>query len=184
MLEWILMALALNADCLAVAVATGCCITGNRNKTALKLALVFALVQGLFPLLGWLAGMQLGTLICDYDHWIAFALLIIIGGKMMYEGFTNDSSRNSVNPENIWLLLILGMATSIDALAVGASVGFIGGKIVGLVLCIVVVTFIVSFAGSRFSSMLQRYVKFRIEIAGGLILMGLGVKILVEHLIQ
>jgi len=135
------------------------------------------------PVIGWLAGLGLKDFIADVDHWIAFGLLSFIGIKMIYEAFyikedkqkTDDSLNNQV-------VLILAIATSIDALAVGVSFAFLSISIVMPVVVIGLITFVLSFLGVYLGNRVGHFFESRIEIFGGIILIGIGIKILIEHL--
>ncbi|HOY39998.1 MAG: manganese efflux pump [Bacteroidales bacterium] len=183
MIEWILIALALNADCLAVSIATGYCIKEDKLISSLRIAIVFSIIQTLLPLLGWVGGMQLGSVISRFDHWIAFALLVFIGIRMVWGAAKEGNYRKTVDPDNILLLIVLGFATSIDALAVGVSLGLIDTPIWLPLAFIFGVTFFVSFGGALTSVFLSKHLKFKMEYVAGVILAGLGTRILITHLI-
>ena len=134
------------------------------------------------PVLGWLAGISILDLISGVDHWIAFGLLSLIGCKMIYESSRIESSGKELNPLNGYVLLTLSVATSIDALAVGISLAFLRIPIVTPILIIGIVTFLLSFLGVYAGSRIGHFLERKIETLGGLILIGIGMKILVEHL--
>lgn len=133
------------------------------------------------PIMGWLAGVSLRSFISDIDHWIAFGLLGFIGSKMIYESFKLETNEKS-NPLDISVIIILSIATSIDALAVGITFAFINVSIVTPVLVIGIVTFLVSFLGVFIGEKGGHFFEKKIEIAGGIILIAIGIKILIEHL--
>ena len=135
------------------------------------------------PIVGWLAGLSLRDFISDIDHWIAFGILGFIGCKMIYEALRMELDREEVNPLNLSVLLMLSVATSIDALAVGVSFAFLNISIVTPVLVIGIVTFLLSYLGIFVGNRLGHFFEKKIEILGGLILIGIGVKILVDHLV-
>lgn len=152
-------------------------------KQALPVASSMAFFQSLFPVLGWYVGTTLFHLIKGVDHWIAFGLLVLIGVKMMVEGFRFNGALNSFDPFNKRLILGLSIATSIDALVVGLSFGFIKVPILYPVVIIGSVTFLFSMLGMFFG----KHIPFKTSqqtliIFGGLILTALGLKILIEHL--
>ncbi len=134
------------------------------------------------PVVGWLAGLSVREFISTVDHWVAFGLLVFVGGKMIYEATLMNEEEEAKDPMNIATLLILSLATSIDALAVGLSLSFINVTIITPAIIIGVVTFILSFAGVYIGSRFGHFLENRIEVVGGLILIGIGAKILVEHL--
>lgn len=135
------------------------------------------------PVIGWLAGLSLRTIISSLDHWIAFGLLFFVGCKMIYESLKLEPGQRTINPLDVSILLMLSIATSIDALAVGVSFAFLKVSIATPVIIIGMVTFILSFTVVYIGDKLGHFFEKRIEIAGGLILIGIGIKILVEHLI-
>jgi putative Mn2+ efflux pump MntP len=136
----------------------------------------------LVPLIGYLAGLGLKSYITGVDHWVAFGLLLFVGGKMVYEAFQIESAEKNRDPSNLPILLALAVATSIDALAVGITLSFLTSAIALAVTLIGLITFGLSFAGVYIGKRFGHFFESRIEIVGGLILIGIGVKILVQHL--
>lgn len=134
-------------------------------------------------LMGWLAGSSLKDFIAGSDHWIAFGLLSLVGCKMIYESIKSESSKKETNPLNVHVLLILSVATSIDALVVGVSFAFLKIFIVVSIIVIGTVTFLLSFLGVFAGNKFGHLFKNKIEIVGGLILISIGIKILIEHLV-
>lgn len=139
--------------------------------------------QGFMPLIGWLLGTTFAKEISSIDHWIAFVLLLFIGSKMVWEGFKGKENEKCIDFSNNKTLLILALATSIDALAVGVSFAMLNIKIFFPIAIIAIFTFIISFLGTVFGHKLGHKVNLRIEIVGGLILIGVGTKILLEHIL-
>lgn len=180
--EVILIALGLAMDAFAVALAAGATGRAAGRRAAFRLCFHFGLFQFLMPILGWMAGHAVAFRIAWFDHWIAFGLLGIIGIRMIRAGLSVDSGEPAPDPSRGISLLLLAIATSIDALAVGLSLAVIGVRIwypsvvIGLVAA--VMTFLGLRLGSRLGSLLGR----RMEVLGGIILIGIGVKVLVEHL--
>jgi len=177
------IALGLAMDAFAVAIGAGLQLCEVSRRQAFRLAWHFGLFQAFMPIIGWLAGRTLVQYIAPVDHWIAFGLLALIGGKMIYEAFQEeDQEAEACDPTKGWRLVMLSVATSIDALAVGLSLALLGVSIwyPAIVIGIVagVLTIIGLDLGKRFGALLGR----RMEVVGGLILIGIGVKILVEHL--
>jgi putative Mn2+ efflux pump MntP len=181
-LQIFLIAVGLSMDAVAVAVASSLAARARDFRPAFRMALAFGLFQALMPLLGWLAGMSLRSLISGLDHWVAFGLLVFVGGKMLVESFRSGSAAGSAGAMRLPTLLLLALATSIDALAVGLSLSFLHTRIVGPALLIGAVTFVLSLAGGLLGARLGTRFGRRIEALGGLILIGIGIKILVEHL--
>jgi putative Mn2+ efflux pump MntP len=178
----LLIAIGLAMDAFAVSISSGFIIKQIEIKNALKIALFFGLFQAIMPVIGWLAGISLTGFISGFDHWLAFGLLCIIGCKMIYESFKLNPAGNKINPLNIYVLFILSIATSIDALAVGFSLSFLRVGIVLPAIIIGIVTFVLSFLGVYIGNKFGHFFERKIELIGGLILISIGIKILIEHL--
>ncbi|MEG2929027.1 MAG: manganese efflux pump MntP family protein [Oscillospiraceae bacterium] len=182
--ELVFIAVGLSMDAFAVAVCKGLNMTKPSYKNCFLIAVFFGGFQGLMPFIGWVLGTQFESYITAFDHWVAFVLLLIIGGKMIYESRQKEECRGEcADILSIKELFILAIATSIDALAVGITFALLPDTdIVLSVVLIGVVTFALSFIGviigNKFGS---RYEK-KAELAGGIILVAIGVKILTEHL--
>jgi putative Mn2+ efflux pump MntP len=179
MLYPLLLAFGLSMDSFTVAVSTG---IGAKNKLtdALRLATSFAVFQAMTPLIGWFIGNMLFALISTVDHWIAFGILGLIGIKMIYSSVLKKEEKKTGRLSTS-LLLGLSIGTSIDALIIGISFAFIDISIFSSILTIGLVTFLLSCFGVFIRNKIGRLLKTRAEIVGGLILIGLGVKILLEH---
>ncbi len=177
------ISIGLAMDAFAVSVANGFTIKKLHLKHALRIALSFGIFQAVMPLIGWLAGIGLKKYIVSVDHWIAFTLLTFIGVKMIYESFVIEENIKQDKEENISSgnLLLLSIATSIDALAVGLSLTFLNIAIILPALCIGIVTFILSLSGVYLGRKFGHLCENKIEIAGGVILILIGIKILYEH---
>jgi putative Mn2+ efflux pump MntP len=134
------------------------------------------------PIFGWLAGKELSSLIGDYDHWIAFVLLALVGGKMLVEAWKGESSLGRADPTRGLMLVTLSLATSIDALAVGLSMAFLGISVWGPAVVIGIVAAALSAVGVTLGSRLGTRVGRWAEVCGGCILILIGVKIVVDHL--
>jgi putative Mn2+ efflux pump MntP len=182
LLTIIFIAIGLAMDAFAVSVASGLAVTKLRVRYAFKIALFFGLFQALMPVLGWFLGLGFRHLIEDYDHWLAFGLLTAIGGKMIYESFRLEDAENPRDPMGIQVLLVLSVATSIDALAVGLTLTFIKVPIITPAIIIGAVTFALSYVGVFLGEKFGHFFEKKIEALGGLILIGIGLKILIEHL--
>ena len=181
-LTMVLIAIGLAMDSLAVSITSGLEMRELKISKALKIAIFFGLFQALMPVVGWLAGLSLTDLISGIDHWIAFALLSLIGCKMIYESIRLESREKVIDPMNVYLLLMLSIATSIDALAVGITFAFLEVSIVTPIIIIGVVTFLLSLLGVFVGNKVGHLFEKKIGIAGGLILIGIGIRILIEHL--
>ncbi len=178
----ILLAIGLSFDSFAVSVCSGLNLPNIRFFQAAKIAIFLALFQAIMPLIGWLVGHSMKSLIEPVDHWIAFGLLSLIGGKMMIESFISSEVREIKNPLHIKVILTLSIATSIDALAVGFSFAAFLDKILIAVFIIGAVTFIASMLGILLGKKSGHRFNQYAELIGGLILIILGLKILIEHL--
>jgi putative Mn2+ efflux pump MntP len=176
------LAVGLALDAFSVAVVSGVMVKKPRLRFALRIAFSFGLFQALMPVLGWAAGGLLSDFISGVDHWVAFLLLCLIGVHMIYESSRPVSSRNSFDPLNLKILFVLSVATSIDALAVGIGLAFIEIAILPTILIIGVVTFCLSLAGYYIGDRIGKLLGNRVRILGGIILIGIGLKILIEHL--
>jgi putative Mn2+ efflux pump MntP len=178
------IAVGLAMDAFAVSIGAGLTLKTVDARQTFRLAWHFGLFQALMPVLGWLAGRSLARWIAPVDHWIAFGLLGVIGGKMIHEALKDDDQREArrSDPTKGWSLVLLSVATSIDALAVGLSLALLGVSIWWPAIVIGLVagafTTVGIQLGKRFGALLGR----RMEIVGGVILIAIGVQILVEHL--
>jgi putative Mn2+ efflux pump MntP len=177
----LLIALGLAMDSFSVAIAHGLATKIFKITNALKIAAFFGFFQAFMPIVGWCAGVHILDLISDYDHWIAFFLLTFIGSRMIYESIRKESN-TLVSSLSIKVLLILSIATSIDALAVGLSLSLLNVPIIIPVIVTGVVTFSLSFFGVYLGGRFGRALKNRVESLGGAILVVIGLKILLEHL--
>ena len=182
MITIVFIAFGLAMDAFAVSITSGITIKHLKINNAIKIAAFFGLFQAIMPLIGWLAGFSLGDFISGIDHWIAFGLLSLIGCKMIYESTKMEADEKEVNPLNIYMLLILSIATSIDALAVGISFSFLKVSIALPVIVIGSITFLLSVLGVFVGNRSGHFFEGKIEIVGGFILIGIGIKILIEHL--
>jgi putative Mn2+ efflux pump MntP len=176
----LLIAFGLAMDSFSVSIANGLATKTFKISKALTIALFFGLFQGLMPIFGWLAGESVADYISAFDHWIAFVLLTFIGVKMIYESITEKPNK-FLGVYSFKVILILSVATSIDALAVGLSYSFLGISIFFPAIIIGVITFLLSFFGVYMGRRFGKILKNRIEILGGLILVIIGLKILFEH---
>ena len=184
----LLMGIGLAMDAFAVSICKGLSMKKVKWQHAAVIGLFFGGFQALMPFIGWLLGSQFEQYITSVDHWIAFGLLGIIGGKMLYEAIKGDEEEDECGcckdseKLNIKELFILAIATSIDALAVGITFAFLKYPVGKAVTVIGVTTFIISVAGVYIGNFFGARFKKKAEIAGGIILIGIGIKILLEHL--
>ena len=179
-LELFLIGIGLSMDAFAVAICKGLSMRRIDRGQTLTIALFFGGFQALMPFLGWALGKQFEQYITDFDHWIAFALLAYIGGKMVWEALhSGDACPASFSLKE---LLVLAVATSIDALAVGVTFAFLKVNIGGAVAIIGCTTFVLSILGVLIGNRFGSRYKQRSELVGGAILVLIGTKILLEHL--
>jgi len=175
------IAVALSMDAFSVSIATGAAYKKTHNLNALKMALFFGFFQAFMPVIGWFAGLAFRKHIESFDHWVAFALLALVGGKMIYEAIFTKKEQQKNKTMTLTLLLVLSIATSIDALAVGITFSLIAESITKAVIVIGLVTFAFSYVGVFIGEKLGHFFENKIEIAGGLMLLAIGIKILIEH---
>ncbi len=180
----------LSMDAFAVSLAKGICLKEDEFKFSFRVASFFGGFQAFMPLLGWWFGRYFESYIKSFDHWIAFILLGIIGGKMLIESIkelkadkdTELATECERDEFSYKKLTILAIATSIDALAVGVSFAFLSVSIVPSITIIGITTFVLSFLAVFLGKKLGQYVQNYAEMIGGVILIGIGIKILIEHL--
>ena len=176
----VIIGIGLSMDALAVSFINGFVIKKLKIRHAFKIAFSFGFFQGLMPIIGWAAGLSFRKYIQGFDHWVAFSLLCIVGGKMIYESI--NCGKEKKDCLQLPVLLVLSIATSIDALAVGLSFSFLQVEIIIPALIIGAVTFTLCFIGIYIGDKIGRFAGNKIELIGGLILIIIGIKILVEHL--
>jgi manganese efflux pump family protein len=177
------LALALAMDAFAVSISSGVTICRMHLRHAIRIAAFFGAFQAFMPIAGWSVGRLAADFITSFDHWIAFVLLLTIGGKMVIDSFKKDEDdKEHADPLNIYILLTLAFATSIDAAAVGISISFLKVDIILPSIIIGIVTFIMSLIGTFIGCKFGDKFGSKIEIIGGLVLIGIGIKIVIEHL--
>ncbi|MCL2313040.1 MAG: manganese efflux pump MntP family protein [Firmicutes bacterium] len=182
LLEIILIAIGLSMDAFAVSITLGLSVKKLKIKEILIPGIYFGFFQALMPLIGYLAGINFASKIQNLDHWIAFVLLGIIGGKMIMESFSNDDKKVNENSFRFIKMLLLAIATSIDALAVGITFAFFEVNILRTIIIIGSITFIISICGVKIGNIFGAKFKSKAEFIGGAVLVILGFKILIEHL--
>ncbi|MGL4484145.1 MAG: manganese efflux pump MntP family protein [Anaerovoracaceae bacterium] len=206
MIEIILIAIGLSMDAFAVSLSRGLSLQKYQLKYSIIAGAYFGIFQGVMPIIGYYAGITFSKVVDSYDHWIVFILLAFIGGKMVYEGikgeeenkeFVRDENSKNIQRDKedkrsflerdkkvfgVKIMLTLAVATSIDALGVGVSFAFLGIAIFSSALIIGISTFIISAFGVKLGSLFGTKYKRPAEITGGLILVGIGIKILVQGL--
>ena len=177
----IVIAVGLAMDTFAFSIASGATYKQLKIRHTLQMAGFFGGFQAIMPVIGAWAGLGFKNYIAGYDHWVAFALLAVIGGKMIYESFKIKDTQKNNCPTNITVLLVLSVATSIDALATGITLTLVSASIYVAALIIGLVTFILSLVGVMLGKKFGHIFENKIEALGGVILIALGVKISLEH---
>ena len=181
-IEILLLSIGLSMDSLAVSVTGGAVIKKCTFGNVAKIAMVMGIFQACFTIAGYLTGLGFQKYIQAFDHWIAFTLLLYVGGKMIYESTKAESEDCKFNPLCNKTLCGLAIATSIDALAIGISLALLNQPLLLLATTIGVVTIIISATGVYFGNHFGRKIDLKLDLIGGLILIGIGTKILIEHL--
>ena len=181
LIELFLIAVGLSMDAFAVSVCKGLAMPKCTFKKAAIVGLWFGGFQALMPAIGYVLGAQFQEAIASIDHWIAFVLLALIGGNMIHEALDNDEEEADASLD-VKTMFLLAVATSIDALAIGITFAFLKVNIIPAVCFIGIVTFIISFSGVKIGNVFGARYKNKAEIVGGIILILLGLKILLEHL--
>lgn len=185
-LDLILLSVALAMDCFTVSITSGLIQRRLVLRTMLVTALMFGLFQGIMPMIGWLGISFFSSELERWDHWIAFGLLAFLGGRMILSGLKSDDEEKSFDPSRFLTTVTMAIATSIDALAVGLSFGCSGyDTFVSILLPVTIIaigSFLFSVAGFVIGAYAGRRINFPVEIIGGIILIGIGLKILIEHL--
>ena len=189
LMSLVFIAVGLSMDAFAVSVTSGIIVEDIKVNHALKVALYFGIFQALMPIIGWSAGSSFSSYIIEIDHWVAFGVLGYIGGKMIYESLKKDKDEEDElekgkvekDPVGTKTLLILAIATSIDALAVGTSFSFLNVAIFKSSIIIGCITFLISFLGVACGKKCGILLQKKAEMFGGIILALIGLKIFIEH---
>lgn len=180
-IEILLLGIGLAMDAFAVSICKGLSMKKMNWKNAIIIALYFGVFQALMPMIGYFLGITFESLVTTFDHWIAFILLSLIGGKMIKESF--DSEDNKKNDKvDFKTMIVLAIATSIDALAVGITFAFFDVDLMLAISSIGIITFIISILGVKIGNRFGDKYQNKAELMGGIILVLLGIKILLEHL--
>jgi putative Mn2+ efflux pump MntP len=179
----LLIALSMSMDAFAVCLGVGTRAQTNSRRPMFRLSFHFGFFQFVMPVIGWFGGMNIVRYISAYDHWVAFALLGFVGGRMIRSGLDASMELTTNDPSRGWSLVMLSLATSIDALAVGFSLGVVGMTIWYPAVVIGIVTGLLSLLGLRLGNRLGAKFGKRVEIAGGIVLILIGLRILITHLL-
>jgi len=181
--EILLIAFSMAMDAFAVCLGAGTQERTSGPRPVFRLAFHFGLFQFLMPVIGWLAGTTIVRYIYAYDHWVAFGLLAFVGIRMIRSGFDPNNGEQKNDPSRGWTLVLLSIAVSIDALAIGLSLGLVGVIIWYPAVVIGVVTGLISWLGIFLGNRLGQKFGKRMEIIGGIILILIGIRILLDHLL-
>ncbi|WP_295856995.1 manganese efflux pump MntP [uncultured Xylophilus sp.] len=186
----LLLAFAMSTDAFAAAVGKGAALHRPPLREAVRTGLIFGAIEAVTPVIGWAAGLVAASYVKAWDHWIAFALLGVLGLRMVHAGWTGADADAEAPPSErprrhgFWVLALTGLGTSIDAMAVGVGLAFVDADILSTALAIGLATTLMVTAGVLVGRVVGRMAGRRAEIAGGLVLIGIGCTILYEHLTQ
>ena len=183
-LSVVAIAFAMSTDAFAAAIAKGAALHRPSWREALRTAAIFGVIEAITPLVGWLIGSAAAKYASEWDHWIAFTLLAGLGARMTWVGFRSDASDIDERPQShsFWILALTGLATSIDALAVGVGLAFVDVHIGWVAAAIGSATFVMVAIGVMVGRVVGAVAGKRAEIVGGLLLIGIGAAIVFEHL--
>jgi putative Mn2+ efflux pump MntP len=183
-LSLLLLSIGLSFDTFAVSISCGLKEKDMNFVGASRIAIIFGIFQALMPVLGWLIGSSVKNYIASFDHWLAFGLLGLIGIKMIVDNLRSRDEERSINFISFKVIVSLAFATTIDAFIVGITFAFLNINLPLAIVTIGIVTYIFAMVGMIFGQKMGKHFGQRIEIVGGLILIGIGLKILLEHLIK
>ncbi|WP_044527742.1 manganese efflux pump MntP [Herbaspirillum sp. B65] len=181
----VLLALAMSTDAFAAAIGKGAAMQKPRFLQALRIGLLFGVIEAITPLIGWFAGSVASKWVAQWDHWIAFTLLLVLGARMIHEGCSDDDEEDAeagAPKQSVVMLALTAVATSIDAMAVGVGLAFIDVNILEASLLIGLATTTMVTIGVMVGRVLGHLIGKRAEIIGGVVLIGVGAAILYEHL--
>lgn len=177
------LSLAMSTDAFAAAVGKGAALHKPHLREALRTGLIFGTIEGLTPVLGWALGQVTAPYVSAWDHWIAFALLSLLGGRMIWAGLSKlEADVSKPASHSFWILALTGFATSIDAMVVGVGLAIMGADIVVTAAAIGASTFIMVTIGVMLGRVLGVIAGKRAEVVGGILLVGIGCLILYEHI--
>lgn len=182
----VLLAFAMSTDAFAASIGKGAALTRTRFPEALRIGVIFGTVEAITPVIGWAIGLAATRFVSEWDHWIAFVLLGALGAHMIWEGFkpVDSEADNQKAPErkSVWLLAVTALATSIDAMAVGVTLAFADVNILVAALAIGLATTFMVTVGIMLGRAIGSLIGKRAEIAGGVVLIAIGITVLYEHL--
>lgn len=181
LLAIVFLAFSMSADAFAAACAKGACLERPHWREALRTGAIFGVTEAVTPVIGWALGRAVGRYIEAFDHWVAFVILLAIGGKMIWDALRRDAETEKPQSHSFLALALTAVGTSIDALAVGVTLALIGASITVNALAIGAATFTMTAIGVMTGRMLGEKFGRLAEAAGGVILIGIGTKILLDH---
>lgn len=177
------LAFAMSTDAFAAAIGKGATLRRPHWREAVRTGLIFGVIEALTPLIGWFLGKAAAQYVSAWDHWIAFTLLVILGARMVFNSFSvKEADETKAAAHSFWLLAVTGLATSIDAMAVGAGLAFVDVNIYSTAAAIGLATATMVTIGVLLGRVIGHVVGRRAEMAGGVVLTGIGCTILAEHL--
>ena len=179
--EIVVIAIGLSLDAFAISISLGLLVTKSKPIQYFIPGIYFGFFQAIMPYIGFRTGTLFADRVQTFEHWVAFVLLAVIGGKMIYDSFSKDTEKTDETPFGWIKMMLLALATSIDALAVGVTFAFFPINIYLAIIIIGVTTFFISFVGVKIGNMFGAKYKSKAEFIGGAVLVLLGIKILVEH---
>lgn len=181
----VMLALAMSTDAFAAAIGKGASLHKPRLSEALRTGLIFGVIEAITPVIGWLIGQAASNFVTEWDHWIAFTLLLLLGLHMIYAGLRpeQDEAPEKARSHSFWVLAVTAFATSIDALAVGVGLAFVDVDIWVAALAIGLATMTMVTLGVMLGRVIGTAIGQKAEIIGGLVLIGVGAAILYEHLV-
>jgi len=179
----ILLAFGMSMDAFAVSISKGAALHKPKFSEALRTGLIFGCVEAITPLVGWGMGMLASQFVLEWNHWIAFVLLVFLGGRMLVEGWrgNEDSEEKAPTRHGFWLLVTTAIATSLDAMAVGVGLAFLQVNIIYTALAIGCATLVMTTIGMMLGRFIGPLLGKRAEMLGGIVLIGIGVQILWSH---
>ncbi|PKH26908.1 hypothetical protein CIG19_03710 [Enterobacterales bacterium CwR94] len=177
----LILAFGMSMDAFAVSIGKGAALHKPRWREALRTGLIFGVIEAITPLIGWGIGSLASKYVMQWDHWIAFALLAFLGGRMILEGCRSGENDAPIERHGFWLLVITAIATSLDAMAVGVGLAFLQVNILHTALLIGLATFMMTTLGIMLGRYIGPLLGKRAEILGGVVLIGIGISIVINH---
>lgn len=180
----VILAFGMSMDAFAASIGKGAALHKPRFREAIRTGLIFGVVEAITPLIGWGIGLLASQFIMEWDHWVAFALLFVLGSRMVYEGWkgNQDEGAEPVRRHGFWLLVTTAIATSLDAMAIGVGLAFLQVNILHTAMAIGLATMIMATLGMMIGRFIGPLLGKRAEILGGVVLIRIGFTILYEHI--